>query len=61
VLKQNVSPGPEQEGKIFIDGQRLYGTETYLKSVDADGSNATTVLSKTVPPKGTSLQLMAWR
>jgi hypothetical protein len=38
-----------------------YGTETYLQIVDADGSNVTMVLSKTVPPKGTSLQLVAWR
>jgi outer membrane lipoprotein-sorting protein len=38
-----------------------YGAETYLKLVDADGGNASTLLTKKVQPKEASLELTAWR
>lgn len=38
-----------------------FGRETYLKIVDADGSNAVTVLAEKVHPNGASLELTAWR
>ena len=38
-----------------------YGTETYLKVVNANGSNVSTLLTKKARPKETSLELTAWR
>ena len=38
-----------------------YGAETYLKLVDANGANASVLLTKKVQPKETSLELTAWR
>lgn len=38
-----------------------YGKETYLKTVDADGSHEVTVLTKKVDPRETGFELTAWR
>ncbi len=38
-----------------------YGTETYLKLMNVDGSDGSTLLTKTVRPKEASLEMTAWR
>jgi outer membrane lipoprotein-sorting protein len=38
-----------------------YGTETFLKLVDPNGSNVVTLLKEQVHPKAPSLELTAWR
>jgi outer membrane lipoprotein-sorting protein len=40
---------------------RNHGTETYLKLVDPDGANPVTLLTQTLDPRATSLELIAWR
>jgi hypothetical protein len=39
-----------------------YGTETFLQAIDRDRSNAVSLLpKKSVPSRGTGLQIVAWR